>query len=200
MKEFDRVQVESRAELRAWLEANHTRGESIWLVRYKKHVLDKYVAWDEVVEEALCFGWIDSLPRKLDKDRTMLLLSPRRPGSRWSQLNKQRVEKMLAAGLMAEPGLEAIERAKSDGSWDMADKADALVIPDDLAAALTKAPVAEANFLAFSDSSRRAILWWIASAKRPATRQKRIAETVEMAAHNLRVNFPEAQDFKHTQR
>jgi uncharacterized protein YdeI (YjbR/CyaY-like superfamily) len=200
MKDYERLQIESRAELRAWLEANHARKENIWLVRFKKHVPHKHVSWDELVEEALCFGWIDSLPRKLDDERTMLLLSPRRRGSRWSQLNKQRVEKLLAAGLMAAPGLEAIERAKADGSWGMADEADDLVVPDDLATALAENLTAEENFLAFSDSSRRVILWWIASAKRPATRQKRIAETAEMAAHNLRANFPEAQAFKHTQR
>jgi uncharacterized protein YdeI (YjbR/CyaY-like superfamily) len=97
--EFEHVQVESRAELRAWLQVNHTRTESIWLVMFKKQVNDKHIPWSDVVEEALCFGWIDSLPRKLDADSTMLLLSPRRPGSPWSRLNKQRVEKLLAGNL-----------------------------------------------------------------------------------------------------
>ena len=87
MKDFDRVQIESRAELRAWLEANQARTEAIWLVTFKKHVPDKYVSWQEVVEEALGYGWIDSRTRKVDDDRTMYLLSPRRAGSPWSRRN-----------------------------------------------------------------------------------------------------------------
>lgn len=193
MKEFERVQIESRRELRAWLEANHARTESIWLVTFKKQVTGRHVSWDEVVEEALCFGWIDSLPRKLDGDRTMLLLSPRRRGSPWSRLNKQRVEKLLAAGLIMPPGQEAIEQAKQDGSWTIYDDIEALIIPEDLATALTQNEVAFRHFHAFSDSSKKGILWWIKSAKRPATRQKRIAETVRLAQHNLRANHPEAR-------
>ena len=137
MKAFERVQVESRAELRAWLEANHTRTESVWLVTYKKHVPEKYISWDEVVEEALCFGWIDSLPRKLDAERSMLLLSPRRAGSPWSRLNKQRVAKLQEAGLIMPSGLATIEQAKADGSWTLYDEIEELVIPDDLAQAET---------------------------------------------------------------
>lgn len=195
MKEFEQVQVESRAELRSWLQENHTRSESIWLVSYKKHVADKYVSWNEIVEEAICFGWIDSLPRKLDADRSMLLLSPRRPGSPWSRLNKQRVAKLEAAGLLAEPGRAAIARAKEDGSWTVYDEIEALVIPDDLAEALDGDEIARQHFEAFSDSSKKGILWWIKSAKRDSTRQRRIADTVRLARHNIRANFPEAREF-----
>jgi uncharacterized protein YdeI (YjbR/CyaY-like superfamily) len=199
MKEFERVQVISRAELRAWLEVNHSRSESIWLVTFKKHVADKYVPWDDVVEEALCFGWIDSLPRKLDADRTMLLLSPRRPGSPWSRLNKQRVEKLLAADLIMPPGLAFIEQAKQDGSWTIYNEVEDLIIPDDLATALAENETAAGHFQAFSDSSKKGILWWIKSAKQPATRQKRIAETVRLAHHNVRANHPEARAFDRQQ-
>ena len=199
MKEFERVQIESRAELRAWLEANHRREESIWLVTFKKQVAEKYVPWDDVVEEALCFGWIDSLPRKLDRERTMLLMSPRRPGSPWSGLNKRRVEKLLAEGLMMPPGLAAIEQAKADGSWTVYDEIEELVIPDDLAAALAENETAAANFKAFSDSSKKGILWWIKSAKRAATRAKRIAETVYLAEYKVKANHPEAREFKRRQ-
>jgi uncharacterized protein YdeI (YjbR/CyaY-like superfamily) len=195
MKEFEQVQVESRAELRRWLQDNYTRRESIWLVTYKKNVPEKYVTYDEIVEEALCFGWIDGLTRKLDADRLMLLLSPRRPGSGWSGLNKRRIEKLLADGLMMPSGLAAIERAKRDGSWSVYDEIEALVIPADLAAALAQNETAAANFYAFSSSSKKAILWWIKSAKTPTTRSKRIAETVRLAEHNLRAPFPEARAF-----
>ncbi len=196
MKAFEQIQIESRAELREWLAANHTRSESIWLVSYKKHVTDKHVSWDEIVEEVLCFGWIDSLPRKLDADRSMLLLSPRRPGSPWSGLNKRRIKKLLAAELIAPPGLAAIERAKQDGSWTVYDEIEALIIPADLAAALVENAKAAEYFNAFSDSSKKGILWWIKSAKRANTRQKRIDETVWLAQHNVRANFPEARTFK----
>jgi uncharacterized protein YdeI (YjbR/CyaY-like superfamily) len=200
VKEFEQVQIESRAELRAWLEANHTRRESIWLVKYKVHVPEKYVTWDEVVEEALCYGWIDSRTRKLDDDRTMLLLSPRRPGSPWSRRNKDHVERLLAAGLMMPPGLAAIEQAQEDGSWTIYDDIEDLVIPDDLAVALAENQAAAAHFGAFGDSSKKRILWWIKSAKRPETRQKRIAETIELAEHNVEASSPQAQAFKRQQR
>jgi uncharacterized protein YdeI (YjbR/CyaY-like superfamily) len=195
MKEFEQVQVQSRAELRQWLEANHARTESIWLISYKKNVPEKYVRYDEIVEEALCFGWIDGLQHKLDAERSMQLLSPRRPGSGWSGLNKRRIEKLLAEGLMMPSGLAAIERAKRDGSWSMYDEVEALVIPDDLSAALAQNETAAANFNAFSSSSKKGILWWIKSAKTEATRSKRIADTVRLAAHNLRAGFPEARAF-----
>jgi uncharacterized protein YdeI (YjbR/CyaY-like superfamily) len=162
---------------------------------YKKHVTDKYVSWDEVVEEALCFGWIDSLPRKLDADRSMLLLSPRRPGCPWSRLNKQRVGKLLDSGQMMSSGLAVIEQTKQDGSWTIYDEIEDLVVPTDLSAALTQNEAAERRFYAFSDSSKKNILWWIKSAKQPATRQKRITETVRLAQHNVRANHPEARAF-----
>ncbi len=195
MKEFEQVQVHSRAELRQWLEANHARTESIWLVSYKKNVPEKYVRYDEIVEEALCFGWIDGLQHKLDAERSMQLLSPRRPGSGWSRLNKRRVEKLLAEGLIMPSGLAVIERAKQDGSWSIYDEVDNLVIPEDLAVALAENEAAATYFHAFSHSSKRGILWWIKSAKTPATRQRRIADTVRLAQHNLRAGFPEARAF-----
>lgn len=200
MTKFERVQVESRAEWRAWLEANYAQTESIWLIKFKKHVPDKYVAWEELVQEALCFGWVDSRTRKLDEDRTMLLFSPRRPGSPWSRLNKQHVKAMIAEGLMRPPGLAAIEQAKQDGSWTIYDEIEDLVIPGDLSAALAENEAAARHFHAFNDSSKKSILWWIKSAKRPATRRRRIAETVELAKHNLRANYPEAQAFKRQNR
>lgn len=200
VKEFERVQIESPAGLRAWLEANHTRTESVWLVIFKKHVAGKYVSWDAIVEEALCFGWIDSLPRKLDVDRSMLLLSPRRPGSPWSRLNKQRIEKLLANDRMMPPGLAVIEQAKRDGSWSIYDEVEDLVIPDDLSAALAQSQEAARNFSAFSDSSKKGILWWIKSAVGLDTRRQRISETVRLAQLNLRANFPEARAFDRQQR
>ena len=160
---------------------------------YKKHVPDKYVSWDEVVKEALCFGWIDSLPRKLNAERSMLLLSPRRPGSPWSRLNKRRVENLLAACLMMPPGLAAIEQAKQDGSWTTYDKIEYLAIPEDLREALEQNELATGNFYAFSDSYAKGILWWIKSAKTAGTRRNRIQDTVRLAQQSLRANHPGAR-------
>lgn len=184
----ERVQIKSRTQWRTWLEKNHTQDEGIWLVTFKKHTGDKYVSYDEVVEEAICFGWIDSLPRKLDEERTMLWLAPRKPGSGWSKLNKERVEKMMAAGLMTPAGLEKIEVAKQDGSWSALDAIEALEIPPDLEAAFAAYSTARQNFEAFPRSVKRSILEWIATAKRPTTRVKRIEETARLAEENIRAN------------
>ena len=187
-KNFPKVQVESREEWRAWLEANHESAESIWLVTFKKASGKPHVSYDAVVEEALCFGWIDSLPRKLDEERTMLLLSPRKPGSAWSKVNKERVERMIAAGKMRPAGLRKIEQSKADGSWTFLDDVDALVVPDDLAAALREYENAGENFAAFPRSSKRGILEWIKQAKRTETRDKRVRETAKLASSNIRAN------------
>lgn len=187
-KDFLRVQVEGRAEWRAWLTANHTRADSIWLVTFKKAAGKRYLPYDNIVEEALCFGWIDSLGRTLDQERTMLLLSPRKAGSGWSKVNKERIERLIAQDMMAAPGLAKIERAKADGSWWRLDQVEALIIPDDLARALASYEGATANFEAFPRSAKRGILEWIMQAKRLETRAKRIQETARLAAANRRAN------------
>ncbi|MEO0457220.1 MAG: YdeI/OmpD-associated family protein [Cyanobacteria bacterium P01_A01_bin.114] len=190
MKDFPKVEVTSRQQWRDWLMENHARRESIWLVTYKKAAGNRYLPYDAIVEEALCFGWVDSLPRALDAERTMLLLSPRQPKSAWSKLNKDRVAKMVAAGLMHPAGLKKIEQAKQDGAWYFLDDVEALVVPDDLQAALNQYPNAAQHFEAFPPSTKRGILEWIKLAKRAATRAKRIAETARLAEENIRANQP----------
>lgn len=184
----DSVQPESRAEWRQWLQNNHTRETGVWLIRYKKATGKPYVDYDESVEEALCFGWIDSLPRKLDEERTMLYFAPRKAGSNWSGLNKQRVEKLIKEGLMTPAGLEKIDAAKQDGSWDALDEVEALVVPPDLDEAFDRYPNSRENFEAFPRSVKRGILEWILNAKREETRQKRVDETARLAADNIRAN------------
>ena len=188
MKQFEQVEVTGRDQWRTWLANNYTQTDSIWLVTYKKHTGSRYLPYDAIVEEALCFGWIDSLPRKLDKDRTMLLLSPRRPKSPWSKLNKDRITKLLEQNLMTPAGIEKIDQAKADGSWSFLDDVEALIIPDDLAAALEENLQAKAYFEAFSSSSKKGILQWIKSAKQITTRENRIKKTVELAAQNIKAN------------
>lgn len=184
---FEKVEIASRAALRRWLEANHGQAESIWLVTWKKGD-PRYVPYGEVVEEALCFGWVDSLPRKLDAARTMLLLSQRRAGSAWSKVNKDKAERMIRSGLMHPAGLAKIEAARASGTWDKLADVDALAVPDDLAAAFRDHPPAAEIWDAFPKSARRGILEWILQARRPETRARRIAETARLAAIGERAN------------
>ncbi|MEL7354239.1 MAG: YdeI/OmpD-associated family protein [Cyanobacteria bacterium J06560_5] len=186
MKDYEQIEVTSRQDLRTWLSGHHEQSESIWLVTYKKHTGHKYVAYDDIVEEALCFGWIDSLPRKLDGDRTQLLLSPRKSKSVWSKLNKTRIEKLLKAGLITPAGQTKIDIAKANGMWTFLDDVEALVIPNDLAECFSKMPKAKKNFEAFSDSAKKGILQWIKVAKKADTRQQRIEKTVALAAENIK--------------
>lgn len=148
----------------------------------------RHVPYGDIVEEALCFGWVDNLPRKLDAERSMLLVSPRRTGSAWSKLNKDRAERMIAAGLMTSAGLGRIAQAKKDGLWSKLDGVDALDVPDDLASAFKAHGMAAENWEGFPRSVRRGILEWIAQARRPETRARRISETASKAALNKRAN------------
>lgn len=178
----------TRAEWRAWLEQNWTRTEGVWLISYKKDTGRPRFDYDEAVEEALCFGWIDSKPNKLDAERSLLWFAPRKPGTGWSKPNKDRVKKLIAAGLMTPAGLAKIEAAKQDGSWNALDAVEALEIPSDLAEALASYVSAAANFDAFPRSVKRGILEWIVSAKKPETRAQRVAETARLAQDNIRAN------------
>jgi uncharacterized protein YdeI (YjbR/CyaY-like superfamily) len=180
--------AKDRQEWRAWLAENHATVPGVWLIFYKKESGKPRVAYDEAVEEALCFGWIDSRPNALDDERFMQLFSPRNVKSPWSKLNKQRVEKLIQEGLMTPAGLEKIEAAKQNGSWSKWDEIEELEVPPDLAEALAANQAAYNHFTAFSPSSKKNILWWIASAKRPETRAKRIAETVRLATDNIKAN------------
>lgn len=178
----------SRAEWRAWLTENHTRAEGVWLVSYKKATGKPRFEYDEAVEEALCFGWVDSKPNKLDEERSLLWFAPRKAKTGWSKPNKERVEKLIAAGLMTPAGLAKVEAAKADGTWNALDSIEALEVPPDLAAALASYPTATAYFDAFPRSVKRGILEWISTAKTAATRTKRITETATLAAENKRAN------------
>jgi len=182
------VHPKSRAEWRKWLEENQARKEGVWLISYKKDTGKPRFDYDESVEEALCFGWIDSKPAKLDEERSMLWFAPRKAKTNWSKLNKDRVEKMIKAGLMAPAGLAKVEAAKKDGSWNALDGVEALEIPPDLAKAFSKNKKAKEYFDAFPRSVKRGILEWILNAKRPETRAKRIEETVSLAEKNIRAN------------
>ncbi|HRW47023.1 MAG: YdeI/OmpD-associated family protein [Caldilinea sp.] len=178
----------TRAEWRDWLSANHTRTEGIWLITFKKATGKPRVEYDEAVEEALCFGWIDSKPNKLDDERSLLWFAPRKAGTGWSRPNKERVDRMIAQGLMTPAGAAKIEAAKADGSWSALDAVEALELPPDLRAALRSNPPAATYWEAFPRSIKRGILEWILNARTPQTRARRVLETAELAAQNRRAN------------
>ena len=180
------VHADDRAAWRAWLEANHAAATGAWLVTWRARTGRVRLDYDAAVEEALCFGWVDSTGGHVDDERGKLYFAPRKPRSVWAASNKLRVERLLAEGRMAPAGLAAIERAKANGSWEILDAVERLEVPDDLAAALERRPPAAANFAAFTPSARKALLGWVALARQPATRAARIAETAEAAARNER--------------
>ena len=181
-------QPDSRAAWRAWLERHHTQTDGVWVITFKKATGKFRLEYDEMVEEALCYGWVDSKPGKLDDERTMLYFAPRKPGSNWSKPNKERVAKLLEAGLMRPPGLAKVEAAKRDGTWTALDGVEALEVPADLERALKALPNAFEHFVAFPRSAKRGILEWILNAKKPETRAKRVEETATLAAENKRAN------------
>ncbi len=181
---FEHLELPDRDEWRAWLAEHFETAPGIWLVYAKKNSGLTSVSYSDAVEEALCFGWIDSKVRSIDDDRYRQLYTPRRPGSVWSRPNKERVERVIAAGLMTDTGIARIEAAKADGSWHMLDEIDELIVPDDLAEALAGQAGATEAFEKFTPSQKKPLLYWIASAKRQATREQRIAETVRRAVTN----------------
>lgn len=156
---------------------------------FKKHTGKPRVTYDESVEEALCFGWIDSLARTMDEDRSRLMFTPRKPKSVWSKPNKERVAAMIASGMMTEVGLEKIDAAKKDGSWDALNSSDNLEMPNDLLKAFAKNKKALENFNGFTESARKMILYWLGTAKRDETRKARVEKIVSMAAAGKRANF-----------
>jgi uncharacterized protein YdeI (YjbR/CyaY-like superfamily) len=176
-----------RAAWRAWLLEHHATSGGVRCVLHKKSAGPVNLSAAAAVEEALCFGWIDSVGRKLDERRSTLYFAPRKPRSGWSAVNKARIEQLAAAGLLHSSGLARIEAAKLDGSWTLLDSVDALEVPPDLQMALEEAGALE-QWTAFPRSARRGILEWIVQARTAPTRAKRVEETARKAALGERAN------------
>ena len=184
MSAFDdapRVHAETRAEWRAWL-ANRAALKSVWLVSWRKPTGRPAVKYDDAVSEALAVGWVDSIQRKIDDERTMLYFAARKKGSGWARPNKIRIDALEREGLMTPAGRAVIEQAKADGSWTMLDDVENLVVPADLADEFGRHPGSAEKWEAFPRSAKRGILEWIVQAKRPETRKARIDETARLAA------------------
>jgi uncharacterized protein YdeI (YjbR/CyaY-like superfamily) len=186
--EYERFYATNRAEWREWLSQNHATAPGVWLIYYKKETGKPQVDHADAVEEALCFGWIDSKRNTVDNESYIQSFTPRKAKSPWSKLNKQRVESLITQGLMTPAGMAMIEAAKQNGMWSAYDQVEERTMPPDLEAALAADDTARAYFEMFSPSSKKAILYWIHSAKRPETRAKRIEETVTLAAQNIKAN------------
>ena len=196
-REYKTTHPKTRSHWRKWLEKNHATSPGIWMIYYKKESGKRKFSYEEAVEEALCFGWIDSTPKKIDNERAMLKFTPRKPKSIWSRLNKQRVENLIERKLMTATGFAAIDKAKKIGSWNTLNTPDLHAnnnsLPNDLQKAFAKNKKALENFTAFPQGYRRRFFFWIDSAKQPATKKARIRQTVLMAAANKK---PGLQGFK----
>jgi uncharacterized protein YdeI (YjbR/CyaY-like superfamily) len=188
MVSLEQLAMETRSEWRSWLAYHHASSPGVWLVRWKADSGRPHLTYDDLVEEALCVGWVDSQPRKLDELRSQLRVTPRKPGSRWSALNRARVERLTVAGLMLPAGLAAVERARADGSWTALDAVEQLVEPEDLRLLLDADPTARSEWDGFPRSTRRAILEWLGTARTDTTRQRRLERIVTDAHHGIRAN------------
>jgi uncharacterized protein YdeI (YjbR/CyaY-like superfamily) len=167
---------------REWLEQNHNSKQSIWLVCYKKQANKPTIAWSNAVDEALCFGWIDSTRKSIGNDTFIQFFTKRKPNSVWSKINKAKIERLIDDGLMHSAGYDCIEKAKINGSWSILDNVEELLIPEDLEKEFETKPGSKDFFLSLSKSVKKAILQWLVLAKRPETRQNRINEIAELAA------------------
>lgn len=184
--EVEKIYPTSTTDWRNWLIENHETQQSIWLVYYKKKTKKPSLTWSEAVDQALCFGWIDSVAKPIDDEIYMQFFSKRKPKSVWSKINKEKIKVLLAENLIMPAGLKCIEIAKENGSWAILDDVEEMIIPADLELALLTNSSAMEFFLSISNSVRKAILQWLIMAKRPETRNSRILEIAESAANNLK--------------
>ncbi len=185
-KEIPVFYPENRIEWRLWLEENHVKEQALWVVFYTKASGKPTMTWSEAVDEALCFGWIDSKKIAVNSERSHQFFTKRKAKSTWSKINKEKIERLVKEGLMTKAGHECIERAKENGSWTILDEVEDLVVPKDFEDALDQYEGAADYFLGLSKSVKKMMLYWLVSAKRPETRRKRIDELAEHASRKTR--------------
>lgn len=185
-KEYKTYCPKSRTDWRNWLKKHHQSESSIWLVYYKVSTKVSSISWSEAVDEALCFGWIDSTKKTIDEERYMQYFSKRKPKSNWSKVNKDKIAKLIQSNLMAKAGLDSIETAKQNGSWTLLDEVEQLIIPYDLKEEMRNHKGSMEFFDQLSKSAKKILLYWVISAKRKETRQKRIVEIAENASNHLK--------------
>ena len=179
---FLKVEVKSILELRNWLHNNFSQNEAVWLVTFKKSEKDKYVTRDEVLDELVCFGWIDGIRRKVDDKKTMQLISPRR-AQHWAKSYKDRAKRLIEENKMQQSGFDSIKQSKESGLWNFMDDVDKLIIPEDLKIALQKHKAAFEFFVNINDSSKRFVLRWIKLSKTEKTRKSRINKICKLSVN-----------------
>lgn len=185
-KEVETYCPKSPTDWRKWLEKNHQSKQAVWLIYYRKSTNKPSLSWSEAVDEALCFGWIDSTKKTIDKERYMQYFSKRKPSSTWSKVNKDKVVKLIQNNLMTKAGFDSVETAKNNGTWSLMDDVEKMIIPEDLRIALNKNEKSMAFFQSQSNSIKKRLLHWVVVAKRAETRKKRIDEIAQMAAKGLK--------------
>ena len=178
---FEQIVVENQAALREWLLEHHQQEASVWLVTYKKSEKEKYVSREEVLDELLCFGWIDGIRKKRDEKTSMQLIAPRK-AQHWAKSYKERAAKLMEEGKMHAAGQASIDRGKASGLWHFMDDVDALILPEDLKSALKALPPAATFFNSINPSSKRFVLRWIKLAKTEKTRKSRILKVAQLSA------------------
>ncbi|HEY5824479.1 MAG TPA: YdeI/OmpD-associated family protein [Cyclobacteriaceae bacterium] len=185
-KEIETFRPTSQQAWRQWLKQNHRSQESVWLILYKKEANKPTINWSDAVDEALCFGWVDSKRKPFDEEKFLQFFSKRKPNGTWSKVNKEKIERLIAAEQMTKAGLKVIEAAKQNGSWTILDEVEKLIIPKDLTKEFKAWPGSKDFFLSLSKSVRKAILQWLVLAKQQETRQRRMSEIAELASQELR--------------
>jgi uncharacterized protein YdeI (YjbR/CyaY-like superfamily) len=186
MKDVEDYCPKNQKEWRKWLEVNHHRKDAVWVIFYKVKSPKHNLSWSDSVDEALCFGWIDSTKRALDNERFIQYFCKRKAKSNWSKINKDKVKTLIDQGLMQEAGYQSIELAKENGSWTILDAVEALIVPEDLTVGFANYKGSIEYYNGLSNSAKKTLLYWLNSAKRTATRQKRILEIVENASNNMK--------------
>ena len=186
MKDVEDYCPHNKKDWRKWLELNRHKKEAVWLIFYKKKSPNYNLSWSEAVDEALCFGWIDSTKRTIDSEKYKQYFSKRKAKSNWSKINKDKVKTLIDQGLMQNEGYKSIEFAKENGSWTILDGVEALEIPEDLKSEFANYKGSMEFFDSLSKSVKKGLLYWVISAKRKETRQKRIFQIVENASRNLK--------------
>jgi uncharacterized protein YdeI (YjbR/CyaY-like superfamily) len=182
--------VKTSAQWRRWLAKNHATRDEVWLVYFKKHTGRPTIDYGDSVDEALCYGWIDSILRRIDDDRYARKFTPRKDDSNWSPSNKKRVERLVAAGRMTRAGLRKVEYARKHGLWDAPDRPDIpTAVPDELARALKRNRKAAAFFEGLAPGYRRRFIAWVATAKRPETRDRRVRKSIELLARGEKLGM-----------
>lgn len=184
------IAAEDRSVWRKWLTENHTAEKSVWLRIFRKNSKTPSVSHDEALDEALCFGWIDSSIRKGSDQYHLQLFAKRNPKSNWSRVNKEKIKKLTKEGIMTEAGQSMVDLAKQTGTWTALDEVEKLTVPPDLGKQLAANPTADSHFTAFPPSVKRGILEWLFNAKTEKTRTKRIEKIVTLAGQNERANYP----------